>query len=109
VTVEDEGPGIPPEHRERVFERFFQGDQSSTRRVGGIGLGLYICRSLSEAIGAKLWIERSGPTGTAFALLLPPAPPGEEDEAPPGEQDEAPPGEGAEGRSPLRRAVGAGA
>ncbi|HWO69282.1 MAG TPA: ATP-binding protein [Actinomycetota bacterium] len=109
VTVEDEGPGIPPEHRERVFERFFQGDQSSTRRVGGIGLGLYICRSLSEAIGAKLWIERSGPTGTAFALLLPPAPPGEEDEAPPGEQDETPPGEEAEGRSPLRRAVGAGA
>jgi|GEM_PF-2175302 len=82
IAVEDEGPGIPPEHRERVFERFFQVDQSSTRRVGGVGLGLYICRSLSEAIGARLWIERTGASGTVFALLLPPAPPGEEDQAP---------------------------
>ncbi|HXF35693.1 MAG TPA: ATP-binding protein, partial [Actinomycetota bacterium] len=101
ITVEDEGPGIPPEHRERVFERFFQGDQTSTRRVGGIGLGLYICRSLAEAIGAKVWIERTGPTGTVFALLLPPAPPGEGDEGAP--DDGVPEG------SPLRPAVGADA
>ena len=49
--VTDEGPGIPPEHQSRIFDRFFQVDQTSTRRVGGTGLGLYLVKNLTEAVG----------------------------------------------------------
>jgi len=76
VSVEDEGPGIPPEARELVFERFYQVDQSTTRRVGGTGLGLYICKKMAETIGARVWLERSGPEGSVFCLQIPFTPPG---------------------------------
>ncbi len=82
VSVEDEGPGIPPDSQERVFERFYQADQSTTRSVGGTGLGLYICKKLAENIGARLWLERSGRDGSEFRLLIPFTPPGDEDVLP---------------------------
>ena len=75
VTVEDEGPGIPAESQDRVFERFYQVDSSITRSVGGTGLGLYICRKMADTIGARLWLDRSGPDGSAFCLLVPRIPP----------------------------------
>jgi signal transduction histidine kinase len=78
VSVGDEGPGIPEEAQERIFERFFQVDQSATRRVGGTGLGLYICTKMAEAIGARLWLASSAEGGSEFALFLPERPPGEE-------------------------------
>jgi signal transduction histidine kinase len=78
LAVADEGPGIPEELRERVFDRFFQADSSLTRRVGGTGLGLYISRRMAEAMGGRLWLERSGPDGSEFRLLVPVRPPGEE-------------------------------
>ena len=84
VSVGDEGPGIPEEARERIFERFYQVDQSATRRVGGTGLGLYICTKMAEAIGARLWLARSaeeGSGGSEFALFLPESPPGYEEPA----------------------------
>ncbi|MGH2783877.1 MAG: ATP-binding protein, partial [Actinomycetota bacterium] len=56
VSVEDRGIGIPSELAERVFDRFFQVDQSATRTTGGTGLGLYICRGLAEALGGRLWL-----------------------------------------------------
>ena len=71
VRVSDEGRGIPPEAQERIFERFFQVDSSATRSVGGTGLGLYICKKSSEAIGADLRLERSSREGTTFALAIP--------------------------------------
>jgi signal transduction histidine kinase len=71
VRVEDEGRGIPHEAQERIFERFYQVDSSATRTVGGTGLGLYICRKTAETLGGRLWLERSGPEGTSFALWLP--------------------------------------
>jgi signal transduction histidine kinase len=73
VSVADQGPGIPPEERERVFERFYQVDQSTTRRAGGVGLGLYLCRRLAATIGAEVLLERSGPDGSVFAVRLPKA------------------------------------
>ena len=71
ISVGDEGPGIPEEARELIFERFYQVDQSATRRVGGTGLGLYICRKMADAIGARLWLARSAEGGSEFALFLP--------------------------------------
>lgn len=71
LTVVDEGTGIPEEFHETIFERFFQVDSSSTRTVGGTGLGLYICRKLAEEIGGRLWLERSDQTGSEFRLFLP--------------------------------------
>lgn len=79
VSVEDEGAGIPEGAQERIFERFFQVDSSATRTVGGTGLGLYICRKLADAIGGRLWLERSGPEGTVFRLWIPGSPPANEE------------------------------
>ncbi len=71
ISVADQGEGIPVELRDRIFERFFQVDQSRTREVGGAGLGLYICRRLAEALRGRLWLERSGANGSMFTLWIP--------------------------------------
>lgn len=71
VTIADEGPGIPSDVQERIFDRFYQVDQSSTRSVGGAGLGLYICRRTAEAIGGRVWLERSDEHGSVFSVWLP--------------------------------------
>ena len=62
VTVTDEGPGVPPELRERVFEKFFRipGRESRDPRRVGIGLGLPIARRLVEAQGGRIGIETPG-------------------------------------------------
>jgi len=67
VEVSDTGPGIPPEQRERVFERFFRG----ARGGGGAGLGLAIARWVAEAHGGGVALARSGPGGSTFAVTLP--------------------------------------
>jgi signal transduction histidine kinase len=74
ITVEDDGPGIPPEDQKRIFDRFFQVDQSRTRNVGGTGLGLYICRRLTEAMEGRLWLATSSERGSTFALRIPVTP-----------------------------------
>jgi signal transduction histidine kinase len=71
LTVADRGPGVPAEDRERVFERFVQLDQSSTRRNGGTGLGLYLCRKLAGALGGSLTVEEAAGGGACFRLTLP--------------------------------------
>ena len=75
VWVIDEGRGIPVELHEKIFERFYQVDQSSTRSVGGTGLGLYICRKLADVIGGRLWLESSDHQGSSFCLWIPSTPP----------------------------------
>lgn len=71
LSVSDEGPGVPEELRDQIFERFYQVDQSATRSVGGAGLGLYICRRMAEAIGGRVWLERSDEKGSVFSLWIP--------------------------------------
>lgn len=71
ISVTDKGRGIPEELHERIFDRFYQIDQSSTRDRGGTGLGLYICRRLAEMLGGRLWLERSDQTGSMFSLWVP--------------------------------------
>ena len=67
VIVSDNGPGIPPEVLERVFERFFRGPGAAAR---GSGLGLAIARELAERMDGRL-LASSGPGGTHFTLELP--------------------------------------
>jgi signal transduction histidine kinase len=71
ITVADEGGGIPVEQQERVFERFYQVDSSHTRRQGGTGLGLYICKMMADAIGARIWLARSDAGGSEFCVFVP--------------------------------------
>jgi len=68
--VDDEGDGIPPADRERIFERFVRLDPAMERNRGGTGLGLYICRTLAQAMGGRLWVEASPRGGARFALEL---------------------------------------
>ena len=75
ISVVDRGPGVPPEVGDRVFDRFYQVDQSATRSVGGAGLGLYICKRMAEAIGGRVWLEASSSEGSTFSVWVPLAPP----------------------------------
>jgi signal transduction histidine kinase len=70
-TVDDAGPGVAPADRERIFERFVQLDQSSTRRNGGTGLGLHLCRQLAELLGGDLSVGASPAGGARFTVTLP--------------------------------------
>jgi heavy metal sensor kinase len=72
LVVADEGPGIAPELRERIFERFFRADASRTRETGGSGLGLAIAREIVDAHGGRIRVEPREP-GSAFAIELAPA------------------------------------
>jgi signal transduction histidine kinase len=71
ITVSDDGPGIAPEQRELVFERFFRIDKARTRAAGGAGLGLAIVRAIAEAHQGSVQVIESATGGAAFALDLP--------------------------------------
>ncbi len=73
VTVQDTGIGIPPDKLEAIFQEFTQVDTSTTRKVGGTGLGLPISRRLVEMHGGRLWAESRGipGEGSTFILELP--------------------------------------
>jgi signal transduction histidine kinase/DNA-binding response OmpR family regulator len=65
VAVRDTGPGIDPEHLNRIFEAFY------TTKSGGVGMGLSICRSIIDAHGGRLWAEANEPRGAIFRFTLP--------------------------------------
>jgi PAS domain S-box-containing protein len=69
--VQDEGLGIPPTERERIFEKFYRLDPNLTRGVGGTGLGLYISRELVQRMDGRIWVEPAGERGSVFRLELP--------------------------------------
>ena len=71
VTVEDTGPGIPDEHLPFVFDRFYRVDRSRSRDDGGTGIGLTIARSVVEAHGGRIWVERRQGGGSSFHFVLP--------------------------------------
>jgi len=68
--VRDTGVGIPLEVQERIFEPFTQADSSTTRRFGGTGLGLTICRRVMAAMGGTLSLESGAGTGTTFSATV---------------------------------------
>lgn len=74
IRVADTGPGIPPEHQARVFERFYRADPARARRPGqpgGTGIGLTVARELARANGGDVRIEASSTQGTTFVIELP--------------------------------------
>ncbi len=71
VLVDDEGPGIPPEERETVFDRFHRLDTSDAREVYGHGLGLYLSRRLVEAMDGRIRALAAPGGGARIAVSLP--------------------------------------
>lgn len=71
VSVSDQGPGIPPEQQVRLFEAFARGAAAEQRRMGGLGLGLYISRGIVEAHGGRIWVESTPGVGSTFSFTLP--------------------------------------
>jgi heavy metal sensor kinase len=69
--IANTGPEIPPEHENRIFERFYRADPSRSSETVGSGLGLSICHELVLAHGGDIWLDRVQPGWTAFALTLP--------------------------------------
>ncbi len=75
LAVADTGPGIPPEHLPRLFERFYVVDRSRSRRLGGTGLGLAIVKHIVEGMGGTVRVESALGAGTIFTVSLPCSPP----------------------------------
>lgn len=71
IIVSDNGPGVPDEETQRVFENFEQLSKGDARDSTGIGLGLPIARRLARSMGGDVWYERRFPTGARFCYSLP--------------------------------------
>ncbi len=70
-SVQDNGPGIPKDKQSHIFKKFYQIDTSATRKHGGTGLGLVICKGIVEGLEGKIWLESEPGKGTTFFIYLP--------------------------------------
>lgn len=70
VSVQDDGPGIEPQHIARLFERFYRVDKSRSRNKGGTGLGLAICKHFIEAHKERIWVDSVLGKGSTFRFTL---------------------------------------
>jgi len=70
ISVKDNGCGIPPAQVDRVFNRFFQAENSSNRQKRGLGLGLAICTNIVDAHGGRIWLESELEVGTTVYVEL---------------------------------------
>jgi two-component system, OmpR family, phosphate regulon sensor histidine kinase PhoR len=73
MFVQDDGPGIPPESLDRVFERFYRVDKARSREQGGTGLGLSIVKHIVQAHGGEVWVKSELGKGATFFFTLPTA------------------------------------
>ncbi|MEW6567339.1 MAG: ATP-binding protein [Chloroflexota bacterium] len=72
LRVRDDGPGVPSEELEKIFDRFYQVEEHMRRRHGGMGLGLAIVRAIAKAHGGRAWAESAGPgQGATFTIAIP--------------------------------------
>ena len=70
-SVHDNGHGIPKEKQSNIFKKFYQIDTSATRKHGGTGLGLVICKGIAEGLNGKIWLESEFGKGTSFFICIP--------------------------------------
>jgi two-component system phosphate regulon sensor histidine kinase PhoR len=71
MWVKDDGAGVPPEARERIFERFYRVDRARSRETGGTGLGLSIVKHIIQAHGGEVWVKSEVGEGSTFFFTLP--------------------------------------
>ncbi len=71
ISVTDSGPGVPGEHKERIFRRFHQVKQGKKIAGQGVGLGLAICKTIVEAHRGTIWVEDNPSGGSVFKVTLP--------------------------------------
>lgn len=71
ISVADSGIGIAAEDIPHLFQKFYRIDNSATREIGGTGLGLYLCRRLTEAMEGRIWVESQLQQGSTFFVELP--------------------------------------
>ena len=71
ILVSDTGIGIPPEHQQRVFERFYRVDKSRSKETGGTGLGLSIVRHIAQVMKGSVILKSQEDVGTEITVLLP--------------------------------------
>jgi len=71
LSVQDFGPGLPPDDLERVFDKFYRADSSDSQAAYGYGLGLFVCRQLIEAQKGRIWAENHPGGGAIFSFTLP--------------------------------------
>jgi len=71
IAVMDRGKGIPEEHIDRIFDRFYQVVERGDAHRQGIGLGLAICKGLVEAHEGRIWVDSEVSIGSTFSFSLP--------------------------------------
>jgi two-component system, OmpR family, phosphate regulon sensor histidine kinase PhoR len=71
LSVRDEGPGIPPHERRRIFERFVRGGSGVERQVRGSGIGLALVKHIAESHGGDAWVESELGQGSTFVVTIP--------------------------------------
>jgi len=71
MEISDNGPGVPSEEQEKIFQKFYQVEEYFTGKVEGIGLGLPLAKRLVEAHGGRIWIESKLGEGSTFYFTLP--------------------------------------